>query len=86
MTAPTEWPTVSYESIVDLDPDRILWPTSDLTEDDVGTLGERPGWREVPAIRDGRVVLLDPELFNRPGARLAEAARVLARALHPEAF
>ncbi len=42
----------------------------------------RPGWREIPAVRDGRVYAVDPYVVNRPGPQLAESARLLARLVH----
>lgn len=44
-------------------------------------------WRDLtslPAVRLGRVVLVDPLRFGVPGPRLAEMAESLARIVHPE--
>lgn len=79
------WPTIGLEEIVRRQPDHVLVA---LGETDAGALAgrlaTRPGWRAVAAVRDGRVHLLDPALFNRPGARVGEAALRLAQLLHPE--
>jgi ABC-type Fe3+-hydroxamate transport system substrate-binding protein len=79
------WPTIGLEEIVRRQPDYVLVA---LGETDAGALAgrlaTRPGWRAVAAVRDGRVHLLDPALFNRPGARVGEAALRLAQLLHPE--
>jgi iron complex transport system substrate-binding protein len=56
-----------------------------------GTPGEQgdgirrddPGWRELDAVRDGRVVAIHDEAVLRPGPRIGEGLAVLARALHP---
>ena len=40
-------------------------------------------WRTVPAVRDGRVLVVDTSLVGRPSVRLGEAAVALARLLHP---
>ncbi|WP_327406432.1 hypothetical protein OG194_44625 [Streptomyces sp. NBC_01288] len=38
-----------------------------------------PGWAELPAVRDGRVWVVDgPSYFNRPGPRVVRGAEVLA--------
>lgn len=81
-----EWPTVGYESIVERDPDVVLWPEGDITAETTGRIAQMAGWAQVPAIQDGRVVLIDGDLFGRPGPNVVEAARVLANALHPGAF
>ncbi|MEU7369787.1 cobalamin-binding protein [Streptomyces hygroscopicus] len=42
-----------------------------------------PGWTDLPAVRAGRVWVLDgPAYFNRPGPRVVRGAEVLARLLH----
>ena len=44
----------------------------------------RPGWSRIRAVREGRVCALegtDGEVVMRPGPRLADAARILARCL-----
>ena len=41
-------------------------------------------WRAVRAVREGRLLAVESDLFNRPGPRVAEAARVLAEVLHGE--
>jgi iron complex transport system substrate-binding protein len=40
----------------------------------------------LPAVRNGRVILLADERTVVPGPRVAEGTEVIARALHPEAF
>ena len=42
-------------------------------------------WRDAPAVRTGRVVVIRDELLNTPGPPLVEGARQLFRAIHPDA-
>ncbi|HWR98013.1 MAG TPA: ABC transporter substrate-binding protein [Candidatus Methanoperedens sp.] len=52
-------------------------------------LAKRPGWDAVAAVRGGRVfdgTDYDIILFNRPGPRIAQALREIARLLHPQVF
>lgn len=81
---PIAWPTVSVEEIVRRNPDWVI-----LAEGDPDS-GERlrwirgaPGWRELAAVREGRVAVVESALFNRPGPRMLEAARTLAGILRP---
>jgi iron complex transport system substrate-binding protein len=47
-------------------------------------LTQRPGWRDLRAVREGRVFLADGhQYFNRPGPRLVESLEILAELLHP---
>ena len=41
------------------------------------------GWWELPAVRNGRVTVVDAAYFSRPGPRLAEGTEILARIFHP---
>jgi iron complex transport system substrate-binding protein len=44
-----------------------------------------PGWRELAAVREGRVVTLRDDVVVRPGPRIGEGLATLARPLHPNA-
>jgi iron complex transport system substrate-binding protein len=51
--------------------------------------GEREAWSglaAVPAVKNGRVIVLVGDEFVVPGPRVAEATERLSRALHPEAW
>lgn len=77
------WPRVSLEAIVQRNPDALV--IARHSEDEAGAPWlEGPGWRELEAIRVGRYLVVDGDLFNRPGPRVAEAALLLAHFLHPE--
>ncbi len=79
------WPQVSLEEAVRRNPDAVVAAgTHDGTEPEPDWLRDRSGWREMEAVRAGRVLVVDPDLFNRPGPRMVEAARALAAFLHPE--
>jgi iron complex transport system substrate-binding protein len=41
-------------------------------------------WRELPAVRAGRVAAVDASYFSRPGPRLADGVEILARIFHPD--
>lgn len=74
-------PKLNPELIVRADPQVII-----ISQRDVASLGERPGWNHLRAIRERRVCALTPEqgdVITRPGPRLAEAARALVHCLKP---
>jgi iron complex transport system substrate-binding protein len=78
-----EYPVVDAERLVSLDPEviLILHPASSAAE-----VRRRLGWERISAVREGRVYDgLDPDLFFRPGPRVVEAVRVLARLLRTKA-
>jgi iron complex transport system substrate-binding protein len=44
-----------------------------------------PAWRDVPAVKSGRVVVIRDESLNTPGPPLMRGVRELFHAIHPEA-
>lgn len=75
------WPHLSLEEVVRRAPGIVVVGSAGAT-DPLAALRERPGWRDVPAVRRGRVHAVDPNLMNRPGPRMDEAAAALARLIH----
>jgi len=80
---PLLYPRLSLETVVERRPDRII----------VGRHGQETveellrGWERlssVTAVREGRVYGVDGNLVHRPGPRMVEALRALARVIHPE--
>jgi iron complex transport system substrate-binding protein len=51
----------------------------------VSTALRNPLWRDVPAVRSGRVVVIRDELLNTPGPPLVDGVRELARAIRGSA-
>jgi iron complex transport system substrate-binding protein len=50
-------------------------------------LTAQPAWEALPAVREGRVYLLDgPSSFSCPGPRLVDGVELLARVLHSDRF
>jgi len=79
------WPHLSIEDILLSDPEFILIPRSSSFAPTRAQLLRLPGWRELKAVRAGRIVYL-PATVERPGPRLIEVQELIARAIHPEAF
>lgn len=79
---------VSWEELREADPDVLaLMPCGfdlDRVRANLSYLRERPGWSDLRAVRDGRVVAFDgSRFFNRPGPSLYRSIELLARVLHP---
>jgi iron complex transport system substrate-binding protein len=50
-------------------------------------LSTYPGWKDIPAVRSGRVYGVDANAyFARPGPRIVEGTRLLAHLIHPDVF
>ena len=83
--ATTRYPQLSSETVVLKDPEVIVL-ADDVAGQSPETVKARPGWREVSAVRTGRIVSIHPDLTNRPGPRLVDGLEALAKALHPDRF
>ena len=78
------WPNVSMEEIVRRQPDMLVVPVGEFKTNTLEHLRARPGWRDLSAVRNGRVVTVPADLLSRPSASIGKAARVLRAAFHPE--
>jgi iron complex transport system substrate-binding protein len=77
------YPQWSVERLVSDDPDVFL--ASEYGQP-VEQVADRPGVRNLRAVREGRLRLVDGDLISRPGPRLADGIEELAEALHPDLF
>jgi iron complex transport system substrate-binding protein len=77
-----DWPQVSMEEIVRRQLDVVVLPVGESPAHSLGRLLDAPGWRELAAVREGRIVEVPTDLMSRPGPHLGEAARVMRDALH----
>lgn len=85
-------PALSWQALSAADPDAIVFMPCgfglERTVAEAAALARAtPGWRELAAVRAGRVYATDANsYFNRPGPRLAESLEIMAEILHPEVF
>lgn len=83
---------IEFEAVAAADPHIIAFMPCGYqlaqTLPEARALLSAPPWRDLRAVREGRVFAVDGHhLFNRPGPRLVESAEVLACLLRPdEAF
>jgi iron complex transport system substrate-binding protein len=80
---PLAYPRFSVEEALARQPERVV-----LAQHGLASVDDRiREWRHLtllPAVREGRVSGIDGDLMHRPGPRIIEALRQLARLLHPE--
>lgn len=73
------FPRINPEYVVRANPDLIM-----IGSRNAQGLEQRPGWAGIRAMRERRVCIFTPEesdVLVRPGPRMAEAARVMARCI-----
>ncbi|GHV66429.1 ABC transporter substrate-binding protein [Spirochaetia bacterium] len=76
-----QWPLIAPEQVFLRRPDWIL-SGNDAPPPDRTALSRRPGWAEIPAIKNNRVRQVDADIFYRYGPRFADAVLVIAEMLH----
>lgn len=81
--ADKEWPQMNQEALFLEDPEVILIAdhTADVTPELVAA---RPGWKQISAVKNNRLEVIEPDLINRPGPRVVEGLEQVAKALHPD--
>ena len=77
-----EWPRLSLEELLPLDPDMILFPETESFSPGLKEFRALPGWKELRAVKEGRMYFVS-ETIERCGPRLADALEELANILHP---
>lgn len=74
----------SVEQLLKADPDAYL--ATKGTMSDPSSLEKRAGYKDLRAVKGGRVAILDDNLVTRPGPRIVEGLEQIAKGIHPEAF
>jgi iron complex transport system substrate-binding protein len=79
-------PQLSMEEVMARDPEVILLSamlSSDSLQDQKKWWQR---WREISAVRSGRIYAVEADLILRPSPRIVKGLEEVARALHPELF
>lgn len=84
-------PWCKWDDIHSLDPDILLVVPCgygiNKTMGEMNTLTKNDGWRDLAAVKNNRVYILDGNhYFNRPGPRIKTSVEILAEIFHPEEF
>jgi iron complex transport system substrate-binding protein len=83
--AASAYPQLSAEEILRSDPEIIVL-AADAYSSKPGDVVSRQGWSIIAAVKNSRIFTIDPNLINRPGPRVGEAAETYAKLVHPELF
>ncbi|WP_373565022.1 ABC transporter substrate-binding protein [Paenibacillus sp. E222] len=84
----TGWNQINEENIIASNPDVILY-ANDVVEDNK-TLDQiikaRSGWDQITAVKNDAVIGLDANLLSRPGPRVTQGLKEVAKAIYPDLF
>lgn len=87
------WPMFSAEALVEKDPEIFILPahvggnmalSTTEVEELVASVKARAGYEAISAVKNDRVVTLDPNIVSRPGVRIIEALELFVNAIHPD--
>jgi iron complex transport system substrate-binding protein len=73
----------SVEKLVEKNPDILICSKNYDTKKGIVTTN---GYKDLKAVKNGKLIEIDDNLVNRQGPRLADGLEVLAKAIHPELF
>lgn len=77
-TAHTGYPQLSAEYVVASNPQIVVLADSKCCGQSPATVAARPGWQNVAAVRNGRVISIDDDIASRWGPRVVQFAKAVA--------
>ena len=80
------YPRFGMEEILKRSPEVIVISSMNPKGDYQKILQEWNRWKTIPAVKNGRIHLIDSDLIDRPSPRIIDGLEELARVLHPERF
>jgi iron complex transport system substrate-binding protein len=83
--ATNAYPQLSAEEILRGDPEIIVLAAADYSPKPE-QVAARAGWSAITAVKNKRIVTIAPDLINRPGPRVGEAAEAYARLVRPDLY
>ena len=80
------YPRFGMEEILKRAPEVIVISSMNPKRDYQKILQEWNRWKTIPAVKSGRIYLINSDLLDRPSPRIIDGLVELAKALHPEKF
>ncbi len=82
---------LEWDEVVERQPDIIVMMPCGFDVkrglEDVPILAQRDGWKDLPAVRNDRVYVVDASAYtSRSGPRLVTGLEIMAEMIHPELF
>ena len=81
------WIQFNMEELVNSDPEIILVDSSHGSAAiSPAQIEQLPGWRDLRAVKENHIYIIDGDLVNRSGPRIVEGLEEMAKILHPDLF
>ena len=72
------YPEINFEELYRLDPQIIIFPQGILTEKEIIS---DPKWGRLAAVKNGKILFIDPDIMFRPGPRIVSAIEEVSKFL-----
>ena len=76
---------IGMEALIEHDPEAYIIQRGPMNKNPSLPF-ERPHFQVLRAVKNGRIMMVDEQVYSRPGPRCVEAVEELAAFLHPERF
>ena len=80
------YPRFGLEEIIKRAPEVIIITSMNTSAHYEKVLQDWSRWNTVPAVRNGRIHLIDSDLIDRPSPRIIDGLEEMARIFHPDRF
>jgi len=80
------YPRFGMEEILKRSPEVIVVSSMNPRGDYQKILKEWSRWKSIPAVKNGRIHLIDSDLIDRPSPRIVDGLEEFAKVFHPEKF
>ncbi|MBW1934957.1 MAG: cobalamin-binding protein [Deltaproteobacteria bacterium] len=81
---PITYPRINIEEVIRRRPDVIIISSMERGSRFEMARKEWLKWPSIPAVKNGRVYLIDSDLIDRPSPRLVQGLEEMAKLIHPE--
>jgi len=82
----TSYPRYNWEDILSLQPEIVIVASMAGGFSSEKLKSEWQQWPQLPAVRSGRLYVVEADLFDRPTVRLFRGLEILAKIIHPELY
>jgi iron complex transport system substrate-binding protein len=72
----TPYPQYSFEQLLKDDPEYIIIPAGLVKEEEIKN---SPRWQSLVAVRNNKILIIDPAILARSGPRIVEALEIIAK-------
>ena len=80
------WVTMSEETVIERDPDVIITTYGYYIDNPQEQVYARSGWSEVNAVKKKEVYDVNSDTVTRPGPRLIDGLKEIAKAVYPDVY